>query len=221
MRRCWGAPDRSRAAGSGKTGNPAPEAAGGRNPTMKVQAVTAIRPEDPGDLLKQVRERVKACIQCGTCTGSCPNAAFMDFTPRRLWRMVLAGRTEAVFESETFSLCSTCYLCTLRCPRGLPLTEAMSVLKQMAAREHRPVNRSGERFYRSFLESVRRHGRVREMEFMTLYFASMMDPRLPFRFAPLGMRLMGKGKVPLQIPSRGRGALKALFEKAAELEDRP
>ena len=66
--------------------------------------------------LADVREMVQACIQCGTCTASCPNEFAMDLTPRRLWRMVLMDRTEAIFSSKTFILCSNCYTCTLRCP---------------------------------------------------------------------------------------------------------
>jgi heterodisulfide reductase subunit C len=169
--------------------------------------------------LAPVREMVQACIQCGTCTGSCPNEFAMDFTPRRLWRLVATGQEEEVFASKTFTLCSSCYCCTLRCPRGLPLTEAMGALKQVAARKGLARHRQSILFYKSFLESVRRHGRVREMEFMTLYFNGMKNPVLPLRFAALGIKLMLRGKVPLQFPSKGDGRLAALFEKAAELED--
>ena len=181
------------------------------NPAIQAQAMV-----DPD--LAAVREMVQTCIQCGTCTASCPNEFAMDATPRRLWRMVLMGRQEAVFASRTFSLCSSCYYCTLRCPRGLPLTEAMAALKRAAARKGLKSCRSEIHFYRAFIDSVRRHGRVREMEFMTLYMARMKSPLLPLRFAPLGLKLMGKGKVPLQLPSRGRGKLEALFTKVETLE---
>jgi heterodisulfide reductase subunit C len=181
------------------------------NPAIQVQAMV-----DPD--LAAVREMVQTCIQCGTCTASCPNEFAMDATPRRLWRMVLMGRQEAVFASRTFSLCSSCYYCTLRCPRGLPLTEAMAALKRAAARKGLKSCRSEIHFYRAFIDSVRRHGRVREMEFMTLYMARMKSPLLPLRFAPLGLKLVGKGKVPLQLPSRGQGKLAALFTKVETLE---
>ena len=82
-------------------------------------------------VLAPVQEMVRACIQCGTCSGSCPNEFAMDYTPRQLWRMVLMDQTEKIFQSKTFVLCSACYYCTLRCPRGLPLTEAMEALKQI------------------------------------------------------------------------------------------
>jgi len=170
------------------------------------------------DPLASVREMVQSCIQCGTCTGSCPNAFAMDYTPRHMWRMVLMGQKDEIFRSKTFGLCSACYFCTLRCPRGLYLTEAMSALKRIGARENLPINKPSNLFYKNFMKSVRRHGRVREMEFMTLYFASMKNPLLPFRFAPLGMKLIRKGKVSIQIPSKGKGSLDAIFRKAEELE---
>ena len=170
------------------------------------------------EALQAIQEKIRACIQCGTCTGSCPNAFAMDRTPRQMWRLVLTGRKEAIFSSQTFALCSTCYACTLRCPRGLSLTEAIGRLKQIAAKERLPLYKKSVRFYKSFLSSVRRHGRVREMEFMTLYFMSMKNPFLPLKFSYLGIRLMGKGKVSVQVPSRGKRPLENLFQKVEELE---
>ena len=170
------------------------------------------------DTLAPVREMVSACIQCGTCTGSCPNAFAMDKTPRHMWRMVLMGEKEAIFSSKTFILCSSCYYCTLRCPRGLPLTDAMNALKQIASRDNLAKYRQSTLFYQKFIESVRRHGRVREMEFMTLYFSALKNPLVPFKFAPLGMKLMMKGKIAVQVPSKGTAPLEKLFRKVEELE---
>lgn len=169
-------------------------------------------------LLAKVKKMVQACIQCGTCSGSCPNEFAMDMTPRRLWRMVLMGCETQIFQSRTFNLCSSCYYCTLRCPRGLPLTDAMSALKQIAARQKMHPYRKSSLFYQSFMESVRRHGRVREMEFMTLYFSRLRHPFVPLRFAPLGLKLMRKGKVPLKLPSKGKGKLDGIYKKAEEME---
>ena len=168
--------------------------------------------------LEPIREMVQACIQCGTCSGSCPNEFAMDLTPRRMWRMVIMGQSEKIFESRTFILCSACYSCSLRCPRGLPLTDAMAGLKRIAARENLAPYRRSTLFTKTFLESVRRHGRVREMEFMTLYFSALKNPFIPLQFASLGMRLMRKGKVHPQLPSRGSGKLDALFKRVEELE---
>ncbi|MEW5723124.1 MAG: 4Fe-4S dicluster domain-containing protein [Thermodesulfobacteriota bacterium] len=169
--------------------------------------------------LEKVQAMVRTCLQCGTCTGTCPNVFGMDYTPRQLWRLVLDGDLDGVFESRTFVLCSSCYHCTLRCPRGLPLTEAMAELKQTAAALDLPVVRNSARFYRSFLASVRRHGRVNETEFMTRYFVVMMNPVLPLKYTPLGLRLMARRKVPVLPPLTGRsGVLGPLFDRVRELE---
>ena len=185
---------------------------------IEIKPESEMVPEPVIDSLATIREMVNACIQCGTCTGSCPNAFAMDLTPRQLWYNALMGEKETIFHSKTFSLCSVCYCCTLRCPRGLPLTEAMSALKQIAAKENLAPYKKSIRFYQSFMESVRRHGRVREMELITLYFLSMKNPFMPFQFAPLGLKLIGKGKVSFEIPSKGNGALESIFRKVEALE---
>ena len=173
------------------------------------------------DMLESVKGMVQACIQCGTCTGSCPNAFAMDITPRMLWRMVLFGQKDEIFQSRTFTLCSACYYCTLRCPRGLSLTEAMGKLKQIASKKDIKAHKKSIRFYKSFLDSVRRHGRVHEMEFMTLYFLSMKNPFAPLKFTPLGMKLIGKRKLSIEIPSREPNSLESIFRKVEEMEGRP
>lgn len=191
---------------------------------MRIKIKPEIRPEDmslsSSEPLASIQKIVQSCIQCGTCTGSCPNSFAMDFTPRKTWRLVLMGQKDMIFGSKTFTLCSACYYCTLRCPRGLCLTDAMAGLKQIASKEDIPIHRQSTLFYKKFMDSVRRHGRVKEMEFMSLYFVSMKNPLIPLRFAPMGLKLMSKGKIPLEMPSRGDGRLEAIFRKAAELEGR-
>jgi heterodisulfide reductase subunit C len=71
------------------------------------------------------------------------------------------------------------------------------------------------------METVRRHGRIREMAFMTRYFTAMKSPVAPFRFAPLGLKLMGKGKVEMGLGRSTGIPLDALFEKVAILEQTP
>jgi heterodisulfide reductase subunit C2 len=185
---------------------------------LKDNAMKSARQAMVDQDLAAVRDMLQACIQCGTCTASCPNEFAMDATPRRLWRLVLMDRRDAVFSSKTFTLCSSCYTCTLRCPRGLPLTDAMAALKRIAARQGLKQYRTSTYFCQEFINSVRRHGRVREMAFMALYMARLKSPLLPLRLAPLGLKLIAKGKVPLQLPSRGQGKLEALFSKIEALE---
>jgi heterodisulfide reductase subunit C2 len=183
---------------------------------------TDIAPPSHGeDALSPVWAKVRACMQCGTCTGSCVNAHAMDLTPRELWRMVQLGLQDEIFNSKTFWLCSSCYLCTLRCPRGLPLTETMAALKQLAVAQGYGKEKKSPRFYRSFMETVRKYGRVREMEMMARYFLALRSPITPLSFTPLGIRLMAKRKIAPRMPVfSGSGKLDALYLKVKEVEAR-
>ncbi len=189
---------------------------------MNLQIATASSATENGNnALDKIGSMVSACIQCGTCTGSCPNALEMDMTPRKMWRLVILGRLAEVMASRTFILCSDCYTCTLRCPRGLPLTEAMEGLKGIAFARCEARHRSSRLFYEKFMQTVRRHGRIRELAFMTSYFTAMKSPTAPMRFAPLGIKLMVKGKVEMGLGKTVATPLDALFEKVADLERRP
>ena len=174
------------------------------------------------DAMTYIQDKVSACMQCGTCTGSCPNSFAMDYTPRQLWRLVQLGQKEEIFKSKTFFLCSACYYCTLRCPRGLPLTETINALKRIAAAERIDTYKDSINFYRSFINTVQCYGRIREVEFMTRYFLSMKNPFVPFSFASLGLKLLSKGKVFPQVPKLfGEGRFNAMFRKVEEIEARP
>lgn len=183
---------------------------------MAVDGAT-IKKDAAGDLTR-LREAVRACIQCGTCTGSCPNAFAMDRTPRQLWRLLLMGEVDEIFRSKTFTLCSACYLCTLRCPRGLPLTELMAGLKAEAARRGIRRHRASTLFYDSFLSNVRRNGRVQEMGLMVTYFTRLGHPGPPLANTGLGLKLMAKGKLHPAWPKGGGGKLEKLFARAAAME---
>lgn len=82
--------------------------------------------------------------------------------------------------------------------------------------------REGTNFNRSFMDTVRRYGRVREMEFMNRYFILMKSPFVPLQFASLGLKLSSKGKISPEMPKLfGEGRFDAMFRKVEELKARP
>lgn len=191
------------------------------NPNRSDKAAKPFEAPEPDSLL-HIREKVRACMQCGTCTGSCVNSEAMDYTPRELWRMVQLGLKDEIFSSRTFWLCSSCFTCTLRCPRGLPLTENMAALKRVALSEGLFTDRKSPVFYRAFLDTVRRYGRVREMELMARYFWGLKNPLVPIGFTHLGVKLLLKGKISPRMPAwSARGKLDAIYRKVEEMEARP
>jgi heterodisulfide reductase subunit D len=75
-------------------------------------------------------EKLRTCIQCGTCSATCPTAYAMDYSPRQVWRMVNLGLRDEVLNSRTYWLCTTCKSCQVRCPRGINIMEGMIALKE-------------------------------------------------------------------------------------------
>jgi heterodisulfide reductase subunit C len=142
----------------------------------------------------------------------------MDITPRKMWRMVQLGLEEEVLHSKTMWLCSICYQCQVRCPRGIPLTETIAKLKQLALQERIKEWRESTAFYQQFAKVMRRYGRMREVEFMAHYFLST-NPLAAFGYASMGLTLLRRGKLRLELPRLGgEGRLDRLFERVAELE---
>jgi heterodisulfide reductase subunit C len=161
---------------------------------------------------------LRTCIQCGTCSASCPSAYAMDYPPRMLWRMVQLGLMEEVLRSKMMWLCSLCYKCQVRCPRGIPLTETITQLKQLALERGAAKWKESTAFYRVFANVMRRYGHVRELEFMARYFLAT-NPLSALGYARLGLTLLLRGKVRLEWPRLiGEGRLDRLFARVAELE---
>jgi heterodisulfide reductase subunit C len=190
-------------------------------PTSEVINLTAVE-RDPSFVgrLMPAGELLNRCIQCGTCSASCPSAQAMDLTPRQMWRLAQLGFEDEVLHSKAIWLCSLCYTCHVRCPRGIPLTETIVKLKQLALREGIGEWRESTAFYRAFGEVMRRYGRTKEIEFMVRYFLAT-NPLSALGYAGLGLRLLGRGKAHLELPRLGgEGRLDRLFRRVAELEGR-
>ena len=142
----------------------------------------------------------------------------MDITPRQMWRLVQLGFQDEVLHSKAMWLCSLCYMCHVRCPRGIPLTETIVKLKQLALQKGIGEWRESTAFYRAFSDVMRRYGRMREIEFMVRYFL-LSNPLTALSYAKLGLTLLVRGKAHLKVPSLGgEGRLDRLFERVAELE---
>jgi heterodisulfide reductase subunit C len=187
--------------------------------TSEVINLTTVK-RDPTfvDSLTPAGRLLSRCIQCGTCTASCPSAPAMDFTPRQMWRLTQLGFQDQVLHSKAIWLCSLCYTCHVRCPRGIPLTETIVKLKQLALQERISEWRGSTAFYRAFGDVMRHYGRTKEIEFMVRYFLAS-NPLTALGYAKLGLTLLSRGKVRLELPRLGgEGRLDRLFERVAELE---
>ena len=69
----------------------------------------------------RLKEGLKACINCGTCTAICPAAEFYNYDPRSITDMVQSEDDDTIMqllESEAIWYCGECMSCVTRCPRN-------------------------------------------------------------------------------------------------------
>ena len=108
-------------------------------------------------------DKLRECIQCGTCSAVCPLSAYMDHTPRRLIAMTRAGFRDDVLHSTSIWVCASCYACTVECPKEIPITDVMYALRRIAIREGvYPKRLPTPVLAREFVGSVERLGRNNE-----------------------------------------------------------
>lgn len=72
---------------------------------------------------------MEICMQCGTCSASCPLSSDADTFPRKIYRYLQLGLRDKLLKSPEPWLCYYCGECNLDCPRGAEPAETM-----MAAR---------------------------------------------------------------------------------------
>lgn len=77
---------------------------------------------------------ISLCMQCGTCSASCPNTSQMDLMPRAVMHLAQIGRMDRVLESRTIWTCSSCLQCTVRCPRDIDLARVMEAYRALKLR---------------------------------------------------------------------------------------
>jgi heterodisulfide reductase subunit C len=141
-------------------------------------------------------EKIKDCIQCGTCSGSCPVSWAMEETPRQVFAMVRAGMRDKVLDSLTIWTCASCYQCAHRCPQEIKITDIMYMLKRMAIRENRQRSKKAGALSRTFVELVNKNGRNHETSLMVKFMLAA-NPMGAISAAPVGISLYTHGRLPL------------------------
>ncbi len=160
-------------------------------------------------------DQIIKCIQCGTCTGSCPMAPVMDYGPRRLFALVKGGDFDEVFSSNTYWICASCYFCTVRCPRGIKITDIMYALKRMA--QARGPQEKAAYMYNAFKEAVEGKGRLSELKMMQKYYKKV--PMDAFKNTSLGLKLLAKGRLEFKVePLKSLEGFRRVIEKAKQIE---
>ena len=164
-------------------------------------------------------ERITRCLQCGTCTGSCPVSYAMDISPRMVIALFRAGEIGEILRSRTIWICASCYMCTTRCPQTIKITDLLYALKRTAL---------GAKLYpdrfpvyllsKNFVRLVNHYGRNQEILLLLLYYLRR-NPLELLRMAPMGWSLLKKGRISL-FPKKiqGVGAIRKILAASKALE---
>jgi heterodisulfide reductase subunit C2 len=162
------------------------------------------------EVLRLAGPEVQTCIQCGTCSASCPTAHLMKPSIRRLIKLCLDGKKEEALNNDTIWLCTSCLLCTVRCPRGIRPKAVVAALKDLAEREG--ILGKDSAYERLFLNQIKDYGRIAEFPLSAEFL--LVFPQGAVQSMEMGLELAPKGKISLGIERiTGRDEVKRIIEE--------
>jgi len=194
----------------------------------KSSRTVEIEPKDKelkAALIRQIKnipggESINKCIQCGTCTGTCPVSYTMDITPREVIALYRAGDIETILSSRTIWICASCYACTVHCPQGVLVTEIMYALKRLAIEQDIfPKRFPVYALSRSFVGITNRFGRSYEPGLILAYFLKT-NPFKLLGMLPMFLKLAPKGRIGLLPKSiKSKKNFSRIIKEAEIMED--
>ncbi len=109
---------------------------------------------------------IETCIQCGKCSASCSFSKYMEYSPRKLINIFLS-ENKIPENINTFWLCTSCYTCTIKCPRGIPLIDFIYLIRE---NYYDKVKNKYAEFYKVFHRNIKKNKRLKEKSAFLEYF---------------------------------------------------
>ena len=82
------------------------------------------------ELAKYGARDMEICMQCGTCSASCPLSSGTNPFPRKIYRYIQLGLKDKLLKSTEPWLCYYCGDCNKDCPRGAEPAETMMATRR-------------------------------------------------------------------------------------------
>jgi heterodisulfide reductase subunit C len=145
----------------------------------------------------------------------------MDRSPRQLLYLAKEGFKTDVLESFTIWLCTSCYQCTVKCPREIKVTDIMYALKRRAIEEGTyPKRFAIPVLAREFHKMIRSHGRITETRLVLNLMLKTNLLRI-LRMFRQGRALMRTGRFSWKTESiQGQDQLARLLDALEEEKER-
>jgi heterodisulfide reductase subunit C len=177
---------------------------------------------DPG-FLEDIKRasgcaEIEGCIQCGTCSSSCPMSVYMDYPPRKIISMVKNGFKDEALHNTTIWLCPSCYTCQVRCPAKIKITDVMYALKRMAIEDKVYPSRFVIPILdREMSRLIAKQGRNSELWLILNLYLKSRNPLGLLKMAPTGLKLMKTGRMSFKRDSiRNKNQLRSLVRAVKE-----
>lgn len=100
-------------------------------------------------MTSQTQTRVLTCIQCGKCTGSCPEAGK---TPFNIRMTVRKNQFQSQIEDFIPWYCTSCGACTIRCPRDVKPSEVVIELRSILVEDGQISNQIQKALENTFVQ---------------------------------------------------------------------
>jgi len=145
-----------------------------------------------------IQTAIERCIQCGICSASCPLSQYMDYTPRKIVTLIREDLVHEALKTKTIWLCTTCYLCAVRCPAKINIGEFMTALKSFALKNGYSNNLLYPKLIKTYTEFIDKYGRISEPR-LIIAFSLKNDLLKLLRMLPHSIKLLKDGTLSLSI----------------------
>jgi len=125
------------------------------------------------------------------------------------------GDKERVLRSSTIWLCVGCQTCVTRCPMKIDIPRVMDTLREISIKEKIASKEPNITvFHQLFLDSVKKWGRVHELELIGFY---KLKSGTLFQDIQVGQKMFLKGKLNL-LPEivKGKRRIREIFNKRSK-----
>jgi len=196
----------------------------GNNEEKGESRMTGYKPSFAQEVFRNVDfgEEIKMCMQCGVCAASCPLSMRMDFSPRKIFTLIRAGKREEVLGSQAIMLCTSCYACKVRCPRKIPVVDVMHGLANYALKQGFVPRKNTTVFGKEFWRQICKTGRIDEKDLSRRYFfADGLVPgiKMSLEMMDMGLQMLLHKRMKLlpERPIKGIKSLRKMLDKASQM----